>query len=267
MTNQFIEEVLVTRPYVLAEARQKQIIERKIEVAVLPWGATEPHNMHLPYGTDTITATRIGELICERACEAGAAVCLLPSIPFGCNSNLLAFPMTINMNPTTQLAIVRDVVESLKAHGVLKLVILNGHGGNDFGFILRELYSCGVFIASVNWYSVAKDACGHLIENPGGEHADEVETSWGLELFPELVGPLSAADEGAVRPFRIEALGKPWVKITRPWERLTTQSGYGNPHKATAEKGRQWIDVSVERLAKFLVELAAAEMDETFPMA
>ena len=84
----------MTRPYVLAEANQKQIAERKIEVAVLPWGATEHHNMHLPYGNDAITVTKIGELICQKAYEAGAGVCLLPTIPFGCNSNLLAFPMT-----------------------------------------------------------------------------------------------------------------------------------------------------------------------------
>jgi creatinine amidohydrolase len=257
----------VTRPYVLAEAKQKQIIERKTEVAVLPWGATEPHNMHLPYGTDTITATKIGELICEKADEAGAAVCLLPGIPFGCNSNLLAFPMTINMNPTTQLAIIRDVVESLKAHDVRKLVILNGHGGNNFGFVLREMYGCGVFMSVVNWWAVAEDVCGHLIANKGGEHADEAETSWALHLFPELVGPLEWADDGAVRPSRFEAINKGWARITRPWERLTKQSGYGDPHQATAEKGRQWIDVSVERLSAFLVELAAAEMDDTFPMA
>ena len=257
----------MTRPYILAEASQKQIAGRKIEVAVLPWGATESHNMHLPYGTDTITVTMIGERICQKAYEKGAEVCLLPSIPFGCNSNLLSFPMTMNMNPTTQLAIVRDVVGSLEAHGVRKLVILNGHGGNDFGFILRELYGCGVFITSVHWYSVAKESCEHLIENKGGEHADEVETSWALYLFPELMEPLEVADDGAVRPFRIEAFNESWARLTRPWERLTTQSGYGNPHKATAEKGRQWIDVSVDRLAKFLVDLAAAEMDDTFPMA
>ncbi len=257
----------MTRPYILSEANQKQIAERDVEVVVLPWGATEPHNMHLPYGTDAITVTRIGELICQRAYEGGAAVCLLPTVPFGCNGNLLGFPMTVNMNPTTQLAIIRDVVESLKSHGVRKLVLLNGHGGNEFGFVLRELYGCGVFISLVDWWEVARDACERLIEHKGGEHADEAETSWALHLFPELVGPLESADDGAVRPSRFEAINKGWARITRPWERLTTQSGYGNPHKATAEKGRQWIDVTVERLGAYLVELAAAEMDDTFPMA
>jgi creatinine amidohydrolase len=257
----------VTRPYVLAETTLKSVRERGVEVAVLPWGATEPHNLHLPYGTDAITATKIGELICQRASEAGARVCLLPTIPFGCNGNLLGFPMTINMNPSTQLAIVRDVVGSLKAHGVRKLVLLNGHGGNEFGFILRELYDCGVFLVRINWWTVARDACGDLIENKGGEHGDETETSWALHLFGDLVGPLEQADEGGVRPSRFEAINRGWAKITRPWERLTTNSGYGNPHRATAEKGRLWIDVTVERLGAFLVELAQAEMDETFPMA
>jgi creatinine amidohydrolase len=260
-------ERFVTRSYILAEANQNQVRDRKIEVAVLPWGATEPHNLHLPYGNDTLTVTRIGELICQRAYEAGAGVCLLPSIPFGCDANLMKFPMTINMNPTTQLAVARDVVESLKAHDVHKLVLLNGHGGNEFGIILRELYGCGVFITSINWWEVSRDVCEHLLENRGGEHADEVETSWALHLYPELVAPLDTADEGAVHPTRFEAMNKGWARISRPWDRLTTNSGHGNPHKATAEKGREWIDVAVDRLSKFLVELAEAETDETFPMA
>lgn len=255
------------RPFILSETPQHVVKDIRYDLAVLPWGATEPHNLHLPYGNDTLTATRVGELICERAWELGGKVVMLPSIPFGCNGNLLGFPMTINMNPTTQLAIVRDVVGSLKAHGIGKLVILNGHGGNEFGFIIRELHDCGVFLCYVNWWSVAADACGDLIENKGGEHADEAETSWALHLYPELVAPLEVADDGAVRPSRFEAINKGWAKISRPWDRLTTNSGHGNPHKATAEKGKQWLDVSIDRLGTFLAELAQAEMDDTFPMA
>jgi creatinine amidohydrolase len=256
----------VTRPYILSEANLNQIRQRKIEVAVLPWGACEPHNLHLPYGNDTLTVNRIGELICQRASEVGAQVCLLPAVPYGVNTNLMGFPMTISMNPTTQLAVVRDVIESLKKHGVRKLVILNGHGGNEFGFMLRELFDCGIFLTLVNWWTVTFDVAEKVIERPG-EHADEAETSWALYLHPQLVAPLETADDGAVRPYRFEALNRGWARITRPWDRFTKQSGYGDPHLATADKGRQCIEVAVERLAKFLVELSAAEIDEKFPMA
>ena len=64
---------------------------------------------------------------------------------------------------------------------------------------------------------------------------------------------------------RFDALNKGWVGITRPWHLLTTNSGSGNPHGASAEKGRKVMEVIVERLSKFIVELSDAEIDETFP--
>ena len=41
------------RPWKLAETNYAYVKEHRFEVAVLPLGATEPHNLHLPYGTDT----------------------------------------------------------------------------------------------------------------------------------------------------------------------------------------------------------------------
>ena len=47
------------RPYILAENHWRTVEETKYEVAVLPWGATEAHNYHLPYGTDIIEAQEV----------------------------------------------------------------------------------------------------------------------------------------------------------------------------------------------------------------
>jgi creatinine amidohydrolase len=63
----------------------------------------------------------------------------------------------------------------------------------------------------------------------------------------------------------LEAVNKGWVSITRPWHLLTTNTGAGNPHAATAEKGKALMEVIVERLSGFLVELAGAKIDERFP--
>jgi creatinine amidohydrolase len=92
-----------------------------------------------------------------------------------------------------------------------------------------------------------------------------METSIGLHLFPDLMAPLTQADEGRVRASRFKALNEGWVKITRPWDKLTTNSGVGDPRGGTAEKGRRYIDAVVEKLAPFLVEFANAEMDDLFP--
>ena len=239
------------------------------EVAVLPFGATEPHNLHLPYGMDTLEADIVGEKICEEAHRRGAKVVILPTIPYGTQSNQSRFPFAMNIYPTTLLAITRDLVESLTRTGIRKVVLLNSHGGNDLKWILRELYGrTSAYLFLCNWYTVCKDLFGDIFER-NDDHAGEMETSFALAFCPELVGRnpdgALAADEGCPAQTRFEAINHGWISITRPWHLLTTNAGVGNPHAAAAEKGRRFMEVLVERLAKFLVELSAAEIDERFP--
>jgi creatinine amidohydrolase len=110
---------------------------------------------------------------------------------------------------------------------------------------------------------MAADLYPSIFERPG-EHADEVETSLGLAYFPQLVRP-ELADDGAARPTRFEAINRGWVSITRPWHLVSKNTGLGDPAAASAEKGRRLMDVLVDRLAGFLVELSAAPMSEKFP--
>jgi creatinine amidohydrolase len=234
------------------------------EVAILPLGATEPHNLHLPYATDTMQVEELGRRICARASETGARVCLLPAIPYGTETNLMRFPLAINLNPSTLARVIHDIVASLETHGVRKLLLLNGHGGNDLKWVLRELYGqTSVHLFLCHWYKVAADCYRELFSDPG-DHAGALETSLMLAHFGDLVA-LTRADKGEVATPRFEALRRGWVEITRPWHLLTTQSGVGNPHEATAEKGHAVTDFVVERIGRFLAELAASELDERFP--
>lgn len=234
------------------------------KVAVLPIGACEPHGLHLPYGADTYEAVAIAERACALAHERGAKVLLLPAIPYGVDSNLLSFPMTIHVKQENLNAIVRDIVFSLEKHGVYKLVLLNGHGGNDFIGGLRDLYGqTKVWVFLVNWWQVGSDKLGEIFEEVG-DHAGEMETSVCMAIVPHLVH-LENADDGAVRPFRFEATLKGWAWTTRPWERLTKNSGHGDPRKATAEKGERYLDLVANRVARFLLELSQTPIDEWFP--
>jgi creatinine amidohydrolase len=80
------------RPYILAETNWKAVRETKFDVAILPWGATEAHNYHLPYGTDVIETEAIAAESARRAWERGARVLALPCIPFGVNTGQLDIP-------------------------------------------------------------------------------------------------------------------------------------------------------------------------------
>jgi creatinine amidohydrolase len=256
------------RPWILAETNYAFTKENSYDIAVLPLGATEPHNLHLPYGTDLFEATMIGEHVCEEAHRRGAKVVLLPTIPFGTETNLRQFPLAMNLNPSTLFQVVEDLVHCLVENGIRKILILNSHGGNEMKPLLRELYGktpAQLFLC--NWFHAVRDVYAEIFTHPE-DHAGEMETSFALAYFPDLVqgteGRLQA-DDGPQTPFRFEALEEGWVSITRPWHLLTQNAGSGNPHLATADKGRRLMKLMVDRLAPFLVELAASEIDETFP--
>ena len=257
------------RPWKLAETNYGTVKEHRYEVAVLPLGATEPHNLHLPYGMDIIEGDLVGEKICEAAVALGAKVMLLPTVPYGTQTNQMKFPFAMNFNPSTLAAVIGDLVESLVRQGIRKILILNGHGGNDVKPVLRELYGqTPGHLFLCNWYAIIGDVYDEIFDERD-DHAGEMETSLALAYCPELVarrddGTLTA-DQGEKAETRFEAVNRGWVSITRPWHLLTTNAGAGNPHAATAEKGRRLMDVLVERLAGFLVELSDAELDERFP--
>ncbi len=257
------------RPWKLAETNYGAVRQEEYRVAVLPLGATEPHNLHLPYGSDVFEGDLVGEKLCEAAWQRGAKVILLPTIPYGTQTNQQAFPFAMNLNPSTLAAVIADLVETLVRQGILKIVLLNSHGGNELKGVLRELYGkspAKLFLC--NWYQVFSDVYHELFEEPD-DHAGEMETSLALAYWPELVarredGSLTA-DEGRKATCRFEAVERGWVSITRPWHLLTTSAGAGNPHAAAADKGRRLVELLVERLAGFLVELSASELDERFP--
>lgn len=253
------------RPWQLAEISFAEVRDRDpFEVAVLPLGATEPHNLHLPYATDTLQVEVIADLACARAHEQGARVVRLPAIPYGTETNLRRFPLALNLNPTTLAAVLGDLIASLAGSGVRKCVLLNGHGGNDLKWVLRQLYgTTPVHLFLCNWYRMASDRHAAIFE-AAGDHAGELETSMGLAHFPELVDH-AKADPGSTAPTRFDAVNRGWVEITRPWHLLTTNTGAGDPRPASAAKGHALTAIVVERLAGFLKDLAASPIDDRFP--
>ncbi|HEX2973800.1 MAG TPA: creatininase family protein, partial [Tepidisphaeraceae bacterium] len=186
--------------WVLQQQNHAFIRSQQWEVAVLPFGATEPHNLHLPYGTDTFQIDQMGRRACEAAYKRGAKVLLLPTVPFGVNTNHLRIPgaLALSVTPTTLLKILTDLVDSLERQGVRKLVLLNGHGGNELKPLMRELHHRSkVFLCLCDFFRMAADQYKTIFDKPS-EHADEVETSLALAYFPQFVH-MEQAGSGAVK--------------------------------------------------------------------
>jgi creatinine amidohydrolase len=232
------------------------------DVAILPWGATEAHNYHLPYGTDTIQSEQVAARAAANAWARGAKVVVLPAVPFGVNTTQLDIKLCLNMNPSTQAALVTDLVSSLDGQGIHKLLVLNGHGGNDFRQLIRELQPrTRVFLSTINWWSCV-DPRAFMEES--GDHAGEAETAAMLHLAPELVRPLEEAGSGHARASRLTGVREGWAWAPRRWTQVTADTGIGNPSKATAKKGEAYVAAAVEKISGFLVELAALQLDDLY---
>lgn len=225
------------------------------DIAILPWGATEPHNLHLPYLTDAILAQAIAVESARLAEEQfGVRAMVLPAVPLGAqNPGQRELPFCIHYSHQTQFAVLRDIVHSLNHQGIRKLLIINGHGGNTFKPFIRDLAVelPDFLIASSEWFTVlpAKE----YFDNPG-DHADELETSVMMHYRPELVD-LTKAGPGNARPWPCESLQKKVAWVPRNWQKTTDDTGIGDPSLATAAKGARYAADCAAAYAKLLLDL------------
>ena len=245
----------------LADLTWPEVRARSWPVVLLPWGATEPHNTHLPYGTDTLLGSTVANRVASRCATQGVDVLALPPVPFGVNTTQLDLPMVINVMPSTQRALLADVIASVEPHGVRALVLLNAHGGNELRALVRELQpSTRVLLVIVNWWQVG-DA---RVFDDAGDHAGELETSAVLHVAPQLVAPRDTWGGGAAKANVLTGVRDGWAWLPRRWTQVTADTGVGDPRAATAEKGATFMAQAVERIAGLCAELAAVDPERLY---
>ena len=242
------------RPYILAESNWKDIKDANFDAVVLPWGACEAHNYHMPYGTDILESEFISAEAARLAWDRGARITVLPPIPFGVNTGQFDVKLDINMNPSTQFMILRDLIEVLDRQGIYKLIILNSHGGNDFKTMIRELglKFPRMFLTTCNWFQSIDQKQFFEIKD---DHAGEMETSLMMYLRPDLVRPLSEAGDGASKKIKITGIREGWAWAERKWMQVTKDTGVGDPRKASKEKGEKYFKAVTEKVSVFFEEV------------
>ena len=251
------------RPYILAETNWKILKEERFDLAVLPWGATEAHNFHLPYGTDNFQAQSMVESAAKLSWERGKKVIVLPTIPFGVNTGQKDIYLDMNLNPSTQLAILKDVVTVLNRQGIYKLLLFNGHGGNNFKPLVREvgLLFPEMFI-SFCFFPQMFDKTQYFKEM--GDHADEMETSLMLYLRPDLVLSKEKWGSGKERKFKIKEFTEGWVWAERQWSKVSADTGIGNPEFATKEKGERFFKDICAKMDELFGSLCDADLNDLY---
>ena len=200
-----------------------EVKDGRYDIVALPWGATEPHNLHLPYMTDCILSHDVAVSAALIAKQKYGVICMvMPPIGMG-------------------------------SQNIRKLVIINGHGGNTFKSMIRDLsvdYP-DFLIASSEWYTVLK--VKDYFENPG-DHADEVETSVMMHYHPELVN-LEEAGSGEYKTFAVQSLNEKVAWIPRNWGKVSKDTGVGDPRGASAGKGKKFAEAVAEKYARLFDEL------------
>lgn len=251
------------RPYILSETNWDHLEHDEINLAILPWGATEAHNYHLPYGTDNYQAEALTAASAKIAWEAGHKVMVLPTIPFGVNTGQSDIYLDMNLNPSTQLAILDDLVTVLHRQGIRRLLLFNGHGGNNFKPLVREigLRFPDMFI-SFCFFPQLLDKSKYF-ENDG-DHADEMETSLMLYCHGSLVLPRDKWGSGAAKKFKIPAFNAPGVWAERKWSSVSADTGIGDPAKATKEKGERFFGDLTKVLSQLYMDICTLDLADRY---
>lgn len=230
------------------------------DIAVLPWGATEPHNLHLPYLTDAILSHDVAVDAAVKAKERyGVMAMVMPPVALGSqNPGQRELKFCVHTRHETQRAVLTDIVASLRHQGIKRVLIVNGHGGNNFKQMIRDLAvdMPDVLIAASEWFKVrpAKD----YFDSPG-DHADELETSVMMHYHPELVN-LAEAGEGRSGGFAAETLRRGVAWVPRRWDRVSHDTGIGNPSAATAEKGARYADAVSDDYAELMRDMMVDDL-------
>ena len=234
--------------------------DTKYDLVILPWGATEPHNYHLPYLTDSYLSHDISveaAILAKKLYDVNCMV--LPTINLGSqNPGQRDLKFCLHVRCETQKAILTDIVSSLYLQGFRRMLLMNSHGGNSFKNMIRDLaadYPDFIIAVSDTFNVLPKE---NYFEEEG-EHADEFETSVIMHYHPELVN-LDEAGEGKSKPFAIQSVNEKVAWIPRDWQKISEDTGVGNPKKATAAKGERFANDLVEKYAKLYYELAKGEI-------
>lgn len=232
-----------------------EVSEHVYDLAILPWGAMEPHNHHLPYLTDCILSSATRSDAAEAAYEQGVTCMVLPPVFMGSQSaGQWNKPFCVHARGKTQKAILVDIVASLHGQGIRTLVIVNGHGGNSFKSPVRDLAMAypDFKIVVVDWYNVLPKGASSrrrwmtmLVSRRHRSCCTTTLSWWRWSVRATVVSP------GKV-PSLEERVG--WMP--RHWDEVSADTGIGYPKKATAEKGKRYAEAVVKKVVRLLVELA-----------
>jgi creatinine amidohydrolase len=230
-------------------------------VVVVPVASVEQHSLHLPVYTDSMILEEVVRRLDRRMPDD---VLILPVMWLGYSQHHMKYPGTISAGSETHAALMMDIVSSVVDHGFKRVLIVNSHGGNEANIQvllqrLMEKYEYAEIFACTSYSGPGSEKIAEIQEEgpDGSGHAGETETSMILCLRPDLVKTDRLDADG--QHARLELEG---VRNYRRMDQRTSHGGVGDPRTATAEKGEQFFEASVEGLAEVVREIRAGALPD-----
>jgi creatinine amidohydrolase/Fe(II)-dependent formamide hydrolase-like protein/7-cyano-7-deazaguanine synthase in queuosine biosynthesis len=238
---------------------------KEVDVALLPVGSTEQHGKHLPLDTDSFDADYLARQVAAACSDPKPLV--FPLIPYGVSYHHEDFSGTLSISPKTLSELVYEVGMSAARHGITKLVIVNGHGGNipALQFAAQMINRDARIFTCVETGETSERDIQDLTETPNDVHGGEIETSTTLAIRPECV----RTDQ--MRKFiprfssrYLNFSSKRSVEWFARISRISPSGVLGDPTKATKEKGEKMWAIMIEHLTEFIEDLKNMSLDEIF---
>jgi creatinine amidohydrolase len=236
-------------------------------VVLVPFGAMEQHGLHMPLETDALIATELARRL-DEAC--GRSLLVAPTQWLGLSTHHMSFSGTISASVETYLALTTEILSSIAQAGFKKILVLNAHGGNvsalDVVLTKCRLMHPETRIVLVTYWNAAAQEIAKIRESlPGGMgHACELETSLVMLAKPHTVRTGLMEPDGHWS--QSEFLPKDMLiggtaSVSRTFADVSRNGAVGDPRKASAEKGRQFFDAIVSRLASLVADLESGKID------
>jgi len=236
---------------------------RAAEIALLPVGSTEQHGPHLSLDTDTYDAEYLAIEAARRVSSPRPLV--LPTIAYGVAYHHMDFPGTVAVSPDVLSRLVVEVGMSVARHGITKLVIVNGHGGNvpALRYAAQLVNRDARIFTCVDSGETSDDEVQAYIETSNDVHGGEFETSTSLATRPHLVR--TDRLRRSVPRFSSKYLdfternSVEWYARTA---RFSDSGVLGDPTRASREKGEKLWAIMIDHLVAFLEDLKGLRLEE-----
>lgn len=227
---------------------------KEYEVVLVALGArTKEHGPHLLLKNDYVMAEYLKERVIEEV-----PVIVLPTLQYGYYPAFLEYPGSISIQAETFKNLIVDICRSMNGYGTKKFYVLNTGVSTlrPLALAKEELARIGIFLEYLNILEVDQALPSGLMEQEGGTHADEGETSMMLYIAPETVDMSKAVKDYDSRPDRRGLTRDPAGE-----EHYSPTGIWGDPTLATREKGRIIVEKTVEVIVEQVNKLIALKLE------